>query len=139
MLATLPDNALVADSTTTKPYSVASLIMACGFLHHSAQTFLDDVRADQALIRSGFCPRHHVHVDRNGQATVDGFVHEQVWLLLQHNASLHFALHEMLMQFGPDACNDTLAGIIVRGLRGVQDWQAACQCLAEMRRGPARA
>ncbi|UGA39862.1 hypothetical protein JOS77_10975 [Chromobacterium haemolyticum] len=45
----------------------------------------------------------------------------------------------MLMQFGPDACNDTLAGIIVRGLRGVQDWQAACQCLAAMRRGPARA
>ncbi|MDF0605208.1 hypothetical protein HZU77_006005 [Neisseriaceae bacterium TC5R-5] len=123
---------------TESCYSVANLILACSDLHHSAQCFDEETLAEQALIRSGFCPRHHVYVGADGSPAIDDCVREQVALLLASNQALHFTLQEMLLQFGANVCDASLANIIVRGLRSIQDWQTACFSLARLRVGPRR-
>ncbi|POZ60861.1 hypothetical protein [Chromobacterium alticapitis] len=120
------------------PHSLESLIIACGYLQHSALLFADDIDPDTALIRSGFCPRHQVQLDALGGMRVCSEVQEEVNALLRDSHTLRFALHEMLMQFGPAVCNEALARIVLQGVRSLADWQQACRSLADLSRGPVR-
>ncbi|AVG15271.1 hypothetical protein LQR31_04260 [Chromobacterium vaccinii] len=123
---------------TVAPHSLESLIVACGYLQHSALLFAEDINDDLALIRSGFCPRHQVQLDALGDMRVSQEVHEEVDALLQDSHTLRFALHEMLMQFGPAVCNDPLARVILQGVRSLGDWHQVCRSLADLGRGPVR-
>ncbi|UTH75884.1 hypothetical protein [Chromobacterium sp. IIBBL 290-4] len=125
--------------TQAPPHSLEGLIVACGYLQHSALMFARDLSGDLALIRSGFCPRHQVRLDPQGEMKVCEEVQDEVAELLQGSHTLRFALHEMLMQFGPKVCNEALARIILQGVKNLSDWQQACQSLAELGRGPVRA
>ncbi|OWY38113.1 hypothetical protein CEK28_14425 [Xenophilus sp. AP218F] len=117
---------------------VDALIIACGYLQHSAMLFAADANAELAMIRSGFCPSHLVEVDVYGGLHAAQEVHQRANALLQSHA-LRFAMHEMLMHFGPQLCNDGLANLVVQGVRSLHDWQLACQSMADLGRGPARA
>ncbi|AUH53073.1 hypothetical protein CXB49_20890 [Chromobacterium sp. ATCC 53434] len=127
-----------AAGPSVAPHSLESLIVACGYLQHSALLFARDIDSDTALIRSGFCPRHQVQWDERGGMRACGDVHEEVDALMQGSHTLRFALHEMLMQFGPAVCNDALARIILQGVRSLTDWLQVCQSLADLSRGPVR-
>ena len=123
---------------TVAPHSLESLIVACGYLQHSALLFAQDLNSDLALIRAGFCPRHQVQWDAQGEMRACAEVHDEVDALLQGSHTLRFALHEMLMQFGPEVCNEALARIILQGVRSLADWHQVCQSLADLSRGPVR-
>ncbi|MEN3030474.1 hypothetical protein [Chromobacterium amazonense] len=127
-----------AGGPAAMPHSLESLIIACGYLQHSALLFADDIDADKALIRSGFCPLHQVQLDAQGGMRVFAEVHEEVNALLRDSHTLRFALHEMLMQFGPSVCNDALARIVLQGVNSLADWHQACRSLADLGRGPVR-
>jgi hypothetical protein len=131
-------NTLPAGAPAAIPHSLESLIVACGYLQHSALLFAEDISSDLALIRSGFCPRHQVQWDVQGDMRVCADVHEEVDALLRDSHTLRFALHEMLMQFGPEVCNETLARIILQGVRSLGDWHQVCRSLADLGRGPVR-
>lgn len=131
-------NKLISGGNTATPHSLESLIIACGYLQHSAQLFADDIDADTALIRSGFCPRHQVQLDAQGCMRAFPEVHEEVNALLRDSHTLRFALHEMLMQFGPAVCNESLARILLQGVRSLPEWLQACRSLAELGRGPVK-